>query len=372
VDSSTQRLSLDPGQDASGSARSGTGAMPLVSVVLPIRNEAPFIEACLERLLDQDYPRERMEILVVDGQSDDATVEVVRGVQQRHPTADVRILENDRRIVPPALNIGIRAARGSVIVRMDGHSVPASDYVSKCVAALRVSGAANVGGVLEAVGATPFGWAVATATGHPLGAGDARYRIGGAPGFVDHVAFGAFPKAVFDEVGLFDESLVRNQDDEMNMRLRGAGKRVYLDPAIQVRYTPRGTVRGLWSQYFQYGWWRLETMKRHPTELRLRQALPPAMAAAFASAAVLAPFWSVAAIGLAIASILYVVMLAAVALRLAGQHAAAPLIALAFAVMHFAYGFGFLSHVVSGGRFPYRAGHPCVPSLGSADQGAEQ
>ena len=110
---------------------------PLVSVVLPIRNEAAFIEACLQRLLDQDYPRHRMEILIVDGDSDDDTVGVVRTVQAHHPDADVRILANARRIVPPALNIGIRAARGSVIVRMDGHSVPARDYVTKCVEALR-------------------------------------------------------------------------------------------------------------------------------------------------------------------------------------------------------------------------------------------
>ena len=335
----------------------------MVSVVLPIRNEARFIKACLERFLEQDYPRDRMEILVIDGSSDDETVAMVRDFQAQHPEANLRLFDNVKRIVPTALNIGIGAAKGNVIVRMDGHSFPAHDYVSKCVAALRQSGAANAGGVLELVGATPFGRAVALASGHPLGAGDARYRVGGVKGFVDTVAFGAFPRAVFEHVGLFDESLVRNQDDEMNMRLRAAGKRVFFDPSIRVQYSPRGTVRGLWSQYFQYGWWRLETMKRHPRALRWRQALPPAMVAAFAGAAVVAPFWSVAAIGLLVASVVYTATVAVVAMRLSVPHARPPLVALAFGVMHFAYGSGFLIHVLTRGRFPYRADPPSVPSL---------
>jgi hypothetical protein len=213
--------------------------------VLPIRNEADHIEACLERLLRQDYPRDRLEVLVVDGASDDGTPEVVERVRANHPDADLRLLDNPQRTVPPALNIGIRAARGDVIVRMDGHAVPAPDYVAACVAALARSGAANVGGVVEAEGATPFGQAVALATQHPLGAGDAKHRIGGAAGDVDTVPFGAFRRDVFDKVGLFDESLVRNQDYEFNVRIRAAGERVHFDPRIRFAYTPRGSARAL-------------------------------------------------------------------------------------------------------------------------------
>ena len=338
--------------------------VPMVSVVLPIRNEAAHIETCLERLLAQDYPPDRMEIVVVDGRSDDGTPDVVRGVQARHPTRALTLLDNPARIVPPALNLGIRAARGYIIVRMDGHSVPAGDYVSTCVAALQRSGAANVGGVLEPVGATHFGRAVARATAHRLGAGDARYRIGGGAGYVDHVAFGAFRRDALEAVGLFDESLVRNQDDEMNMRLRGAGERVYFDPAIRVQYTPRGTVRGLWSQYFQYGWWRLETMRRHPRSIRWRQAIPPGVVTAFTLAAVLAPLWWVAAVGLAVATVVYLSVVGSVAWRIARPREDAGRVALAFVVMHFGYGYGFLSHILSGGRFPYRAAPAHVPRLG--------
>ena len=353
-------------QVAGGGISNAAAPVPFVSVVLPIRNEAAHIEACLERLLDQDYPRDRMEILVVDGRSEDGTREIVREVQARHPSADVRLVDNPERIVPPAMNLGIQSARFDIIVRMDGHSVPAGDYVSACVRALQRSGAANVGGVIEPVGATRFGRAVATATGHRLGAGDARYRIGGEPGDVDHVAFGSFRREAFAVVGLFDESLVRNQDDEMNMRLRAAGLRVYLDPAIRVQYTPRGTVRGLWSQYFQYGWWRIETMKRHPQSVRWRQLLPPAVTAAFLGAALLAPFWSLAAFGLALAALTYGVLVSTVALRVARPQRDAGLVALAFVVMHFGYGFGFLCHALTWGRYPYRARPPRVPRLRDA------
>ena len=347
----------------SGAASARAEPLPVVSVVLPIRNEADHIEACLERILAQDYPREAMEVLVVDGRSTDGTLDAVRRVQSRYPDADVKVLENPAQVVPPALNLGIRAARGDVIVRMDGHTVPATDYVSACVAALGRSGAANAGGVISAVGTTRFGRAVAVASLHPLGAGDARYRIGGAAGDVDTVPFGAFRRQAFERVGLFDESLVRNQDDEMNVRLRAAGERVYLDPAIQATYTPRGTVRGLWSQYFQYGWWRVETIKRHPGTLRWRQLLPIAMTAAFVVAALLAPFWNVARWGLAVAAAAYLGILGAVAWRIAPPRVDAPLVALAFAVLHFSYGFGFMVNAATGGRAPYRAEPARVPRL---------
>lgn len=341
----------------------GARSLPFVSVVLPIRNEAAHIEACLERILAQDYPLDRMEVLVVDGRSDDATVDVVRHVQERHPDASLRVLDNPDRIVPPALNVGIRAARGEVVVRMDGHSVPAPDYVSACVRALSESGAANVGGAVEAVGATPFGRAVAVATGHALGAGDARYRIGGGASDVDTVAFGAFRRDVFSKTGLFDESMVRNQDYEMNVRIRAAGERVRLDPSIRFTYTPRGTVRGLAKQYFEYGWWKVETLRRHPGSLRWRQAVPAAFVAAVVLGALLAPWWGVARWGLVAALAPYAAVVAIVSARLAPTAGDAGIarIAGAFAVIHGAWGFGFLTNVLTGGRFPRPAGPARVP-----------
>lgn len=340
---------------------------PLVSVVLPIRNEAAHIDACLERLLEQDYPAELLEFLVVDGRSQDGTREVVQRVQQRHPQVRLRLLDNPHRIVPPALNIGIRAAQGEVVVRMDGHAKPTHDYVSKCVAALARSGAANVGGVVEPVGDTPFGQAVALATRHPLGAGDARYRIGGEAADVDTVMYGAFRRDVFERVGLFDESMVRNQDYEINVRIRAEGERVHFDPAIRFAYRPRGSVRSLWSQYAQYGWWRVETVRRHPRSLRWRQLVPPVFVGGLILSALVSPWWSPAALALVAGVGAYLAIVGTVAWRLArlAQPPANPVqVFLAFAVMHFGWSLGFLLNAASGGTFPRRAGRPAVPRLG--------
>jgi succinoglycan biosynthesis protein ExoA len=350
---------------AAATSEERRGAMlPRVSVVLPIRNEADHIEACLERLLAQDYPRDRLEILVVDGRSDDGTTEVVERVRARHPEAALRLLDNPRRTVPPALNIGIRAARGDVIVRMDGHAVPAEGYLKACVAALARSGAANVGGVVVASGATPFGEAVALATQHPLGAGDAKHRIGGAAGDVDTVPFGAFRREVFERVGLFDESLVRNQDYEFNVRIRAAGERVHFDPAIRFAYTPRGSVRALWSQYFQYGWWKVETVRRHPTSLRWRQAVPPAFVLGLIVLLLATPWSALAGVGLLGSLAAYLGAIAVAARRVARPPATVGGVLLAFVLIHFGFSLGFLLNVASRGTYPYRARPPEVPRFG--------
>ncbi len=354
---------IEPTMAAPG-ARPGMVASPWrprVSVILPIRNEAGYIEACLERLLEQDYPRELLEFLVVDGCSEDGTRDAVMRVRDRHPDADLRLLHNPKRTVPPALNVGIREARGEVIVRMDGHAIPTTDYVSACVATLARSGADNVGGVVEPVGATPFGQAVALATGHPLGAGDARYRVGGEARDVDTVMYGAFRRDVFTRAGLYDESLVRNQDYELNVRIRGVGGRVHFDPAIRFTYTPRGSQRALASQYLQYGWWKVETLRRHPGSLRWRQLLPPTALVGALVAAVAAPWWTPAAIALVAGAAGYLVTVAAVSTRIARPPASPGRVMLAFVIVHLAWSLGFVLNVATFGRFPYRAAPARVP-----------
>ena len=336
---------------------------PLVSVVVPVRNEAISIEACLERLVAQDYPNECIEILVVDGCSEDATRTIVERFRARHPGVALRLLENHQRTVSPAMNVGIRAARGEVIVRMDGHAVPASDYLRACVRALARSGAANVGGVVVAKGATPLGEAVALATQHPIGAGDARYRIGGRAGYVDTVPYGAFRREVFELVGLFDESLVRNQDYEINARIRAAGGRIYFDPAIWFTYTPRGDVVALSSQYFQYGWWKVETVRRHPRSLRSRQLVPPTLLVFLLSTALAAPFWAPAPSLLVLALVLYLSIVGVVSYRIARPPASPLQVLVALVALHLSWSLGFLCNAVSRGSYPFRAGPPVVPHL---------
>jgi succinoglycan biosynthesis protein ExoA len=333
---------------------------PFVSIVLPVRNEEDHIEQCIVQLLEQDYPSDRFEILVVDGCSDDGTRAVLLEIERRQPHVALRVLDNPDRTVPQALNIGIRAARGEVIVRMDGHAVPAQNYITACVGALRRSRAANVGGVLSFFATSRFGAAVTIAAGHRLGAGDAGYRVGGDAGFVDTVPFGAFRRSVFEQVGLFDESMVRNQDYEMNVRIRRVDEQVYLDPAIRVAYAPRSTVRALGRQYFQYGWWRVETLRRHPYSMRLRQVIPPGFVATLLLFALLTPWTVVPLAGLAA---IYLSTILAVSFRVAKERSSPLLVALAFMTIHLAFGLGFLLNVVSLGTFPYRAGPPRIPRL---------
>lgn len=341
--------------------------LPFVSVILPIRNEVDYIEPCLARLLGQDYPADLFEILVVDGCSEDGTRELVRGVQERAGAERVRLLDNPRRIVPSALNIAVNSARGAVIVRMDGHTVPASDYVSSCVRALHESGADNVGGPMVPVGDTTFGRAVAVAQQHPLGVGDAKFHFDGPAAFVDTVYMGAFRREAFGRAGLFDESMVRNQDYEMNVRIRKAGGKIYLDPRVRSVYTPRGSLRGLWRQYFQYGWWRVETIRRHPESVRWRQLVPPAFVLALVLLVLAAPFLAPARLLLIAVLAPYVaaIVTAAIMQRRKLPWRALPLLPAAFATLHISWGLGFLLNVLSSSRFPYRAGPAEVPLLPS-------
>ena len=336
---------------------------PSVSIVIPVRNEAKYIEACVTRLLDQDYPQDRIEIIVIDGRSEDATVEILHALQRGRPEATLRILHNPTGTIPVGLNIGIRAARGEIIMRFDGHSIPSDDYVSAAVAALEASGAANVGGVVQPIGDTPFGTAVAAAMKHPIGVGNARFRTGGAAGDVDTVPFGTFSREVFESVGLFDESLDRNEDYEMNIRIRAAGRRVFLDPAIQLLYTPRASAGGLWRQYFQNGWWRVETARRHAGSLRWRQVIPPVFVAVLLLLAMLAPWSTLSALPLLLLSTIYLGTVTAASWSLAKGNVSPLLIATALVTMHVAFGLGFICNVLSRGSFPFRSRAPHVPRL---------
>ncbi len=230
---------------------------PRVSIVMPCRNEAAYIGPCLESVLATDYPLDRVEVLVADGRSDDGTREIVEGWAARHPC--VRLLDNPARITPAALNMAIRAATGDVIIRMDAHGVYPRDYVSRLVDALQETGADNVGGVVVTLPAddTPVARGIALAFSHPLGVGNAYFRIGVAgPRWVDTVPFGCFRRELFERVGMFDEEMVRNQDDEFNLRVIGRGGRILLLPDVVSRYYARRSLGAVARMFYQYGYFK--------------------------------------------------------------------------------------------------------------------
>jgi glycosyltransferase involved in cell wall biosynthesis len=320
-------------------------APPFVSVIIPCRNEEAFIDRCLTSVRSGDFPRDRMEVLVVDGMSDDRTREIV----ERRAAEDdgIALLDNPGRIAPTALNIGIRRAKGDIIVRVDAHALYGRDYISKLVDWLTRSGADNVGGVwlTRPANATPRARAIAIGLAHPFGVGNAHFRIGvREPRWVDTVPFGCYRREVFDRIGLFDEDLVRNQDDEFNARLIRRGGRILLVPEIVAEYFARESMVKLWRTYFQYGYFKPLAARKIGAVMTIRQLIPALFVTTVSAGASLAALFAplrppfAAVIGTYAAADL---ACAAFAGRRQGIRCVLWL-AVVFPVLHVAYGLGFL------------------------------
>lgn len=338
---------------------SSPGSRQQVTVILPCRNEASHIAACLDSILASAHPAERLEVLVVDGMSDDGTRALVEEYVRAH--ANIHMLDNPERIVPTALNIGIRTATGDVIVRMDGHVVYPPEYIPRLVDALLAEGADNVGGCLVTLpgDGSATAQAIAIAMSHPFGVGLARFRIGARrPQDVDTVPFGCFRRSLFARVGLFDEELVRNQDDEFNHRIIRHGGRVRLIPDVVCYYYARGSLRKAARMFYQYGAFKPLVARKVGRVMTVRQLVPAMFVAALLGTAAGAPFSpALAMLGAAI-GIVYGACVGAFALSTARSHGIRCAIALAAAlpVVHLSYGFGFLRGLRAGllGRARWR------------------
>jgi len=317
--------------------------IPSATVIMPIRNEVAFIEQSLRNVLVQDYPPERLEVIVADGESTDGTRDIVRHLQRQHP--NLHLVDNPGQIVPTGFNAALRRATGEIIVRVDGHTEIAPDYVRQCVAQLQRTGAENVGGKMSAVGTNAFGRALALATSSPFGVGGARFHYSDREEWVDTVYMGAWPRAVFDRLGCFDEEMVRNQDDEFNYRLLEAGGRILLSPKIKSKYTVRSRPDSLWRQYFQYGYWKVRVMQKHPAQMRLRQFVPPVFVAALLGSGLLSLFSSLGRLALALVAGSYLLANLAASILTARQGGwrHLPLLPPVFSILHLSYGLGFLT-----------------------------
>jgi glycosyltransferase involved in cell wall biosynthesis len=320
---------------------------PYVSVIMPVHNEEDFIQRSLGAVLAQDYPPDRMEVLIVDGLSSDRTYDNIRKLNAKPCRMEVRLLENKGRIVPTGLNLAIRQAKGDVIIRVDGHTVIAPDYVRQCVQALRRTEADNVGGRMDGIGHTMFGETVALATSSPFGVGGARFHYSDKEEWTDTTYLGAWHRSVFERIGLFDEELVRNQDDEFNYRLRAAGGKILLSPRITSQYTVRSTPWSLLKQYFQYGFWKVRVLQKHPFQMRPRQFVPPAFVLALLASLVFfhlaRNWWPLMSIGS-----MYLLANLAASVHTSARHGwrYLLLLPLTFATLHVSYGSGFLLGLV--------------------------
>ena len=322
-------------------------SFPFVSIIMPIRNESIFIERAIKSILNQGWPAEKMEILVVDGISDDGTREIVEKLSQ----ADHRIkmLDNPLRIVPTAINIGLAAARGNLFIRIDGHAEVAPDFIRKSIKSLREHPDAwVVGGYIETVANNYIGQVIASAMRSPIGVGNSRFRLGDYEGWVDTLAFGTHHKWIVDKIGYFDEELVRNQDDEFNLRIILAGGKIWMSKSIRSKYFSRGSLRKLWRQYFQYGFWRIRTLQKHKKPAMLRQLVPLLFVLSILLLGLAGFLWKPFWILLGAEAVLYLTGLIAGAFEV-GQKTGwlyAPLAPLVFVILHFGYGFGSLWGII--------------------------
>jgi glycosyltransferase involved in cell wall biosynthesis len=316
---------------------------PFVSVVMPIRNESAFIGRSLTAVLAQDYPAERFEVIVADGCSTDGTRETVVAMARQDDR--VRVLENSGRIVATGLNQALEMAKGDIIVRVDGHCEIAGDYVRRCVAHLADGDADGVGGPLETIGETPVAQAIAAAMSSRFGVGDSAFRTTATRSVrVDTIAFPAYTRRIVERAGPFDVELVRNQDDEYNYRLRKLGGRLLLAPDVRSRYYSRSSLRSLCRQYFQYGYWKVRVLQKHPRQMRRRQFIPPMFVAALTGSAVAAPWLGTGPVFVLIAG-MYLAANAAASVTTAVRirsTAALPYLPLTFGILHLSYGCGFL------------------------------
>jgi glycosyltransferase involved in cell wall biosynthesis len=320
---------------------------PTVSIVVPCYNEEGTIGSLLEAILTQTFPRHEMEVVIADSLSRDRTREVISDFGRAHPDLALRIVENAHRTIPSSLNLAIREARGEFLIRLDAHSIPIPEYVERCVQDIRAGKGANVGGVWK-IQPGGSGWiarGIAVAASHPLGAGDALYRLGAPAGPVDTVPFGAFRRQLLDQVKGFDETLLTNEDYEFNVRIRRSGGVVWLDPQIVSTYFARATLRDLAAQYWRYGYWKCRMLLRYPSSIRWRQALPPLFLLGMLCMAVGALFWMPALRALVLVACLYLVAVLAAGIAMGVRARDGLLIVgspLALATMHLAWGSGFL------------------------------
>lgn len=322
--------------------------LPIVSIVAPCRNEVDYIEKAIKSILQNDYPHEKTELLIVDGMSTDGTREIVSKMAKQD--SRIRLVDNPKKIVPSAMNIGIKQARGEYIIRIDCHSTFAPDYISKCIEVSQRTEADNVGGYIETLpGAeTKIAEAIAKATVCKFGIGNSTFRLSGSEKEVDTVPFGTFRKELFERIGLYDERLIRNQDIELNSRIRKAGGRIVISPEIKLSYYNQATYRGLLRQAFNNGFWNPKTIRLTGGGLPVRHFVPlifvSVLIALVAGAIV---FWLFK--WLLFGYILtYLTVGLLFSIRSAGQKISlAPLILLSFIILHTFYGLGSLWSIVT-------------------------
>lgn len=318
-----------------------------VTLILPVRNEEQYIARCLQAVITQDYPAELTEIIVADGNSIDRTRQIVQQFQSTYP--NISLIDNPGKIVPTGMNAALRRAQGDIIIRVDGHCVIAPDYVRKCVEHLLSDHVDGVGGSMVTKGEDRLSESIAASMSSAFGVGGSAFRtVTGKTMLVDTVPFAAYPMSLIRKTGLYDEELIRNQDDEYNYRVRATGGKILLADDVRSVYYSRGSLRKLWKQYYQYGFFKVRVLQKHPRQMSMRQFIPPLFVTALIASLLLLVVSSQGrqAFTLVAGSYLLANLGASVitAAKYGWQHVF--LLPVCFAILHLGYGLGFLVGLV--------------------------
>lgn len=321
----------------------------IVSVLLPLRNEVLSLDGLIESIKRQYRPdMVELEYLLIDGASDDGSADILRfweALDMESNAVRLRLLHNQRKSVSPALNLGIREARGDVIIRWDAHTEYAPDYIAKCLRVLDATGAWNVGGPARTKAEGYMQRAVAAAYHSPFSVGGARFHDENYEGFVDTVTYGCWRKQTLIDLGGFDEELVRNQDDELNLHIIRAGGTIYQSPEIRSWYKPRKKLTDLFRQYLQYGYWKVRVIRKHRIPASARHLVPVVFVSGLLLGPILGMIFPVLLSVYVVCLMLYAVLLlsfSAVAARRQGWDLP-PVLPIVFMTYHISYGLGFLA-----------------------------
>ena len=321
----------------------------MLSVICPIYNEEKYIGKCFDSILAQDYPQTDLEVLFVDGMSSDQTRLIIQEYVSHYPF--LRLLNNPHKIVPYAMNIGLEASKGDIIIRLDAHVIYPNNYFSFLVDKLRVYNADNVGCICETLPAndTNISIAIAEAISSPFGVGNSMFRIGAEKDMeVDTVPFGCFRREIFDKVGYYDVDLVRNQDDELNARIINAGGRIVLLSDLSVKYFARSSLKKLYQMYYQYGLYKPLVNKKIGTPSTLRQLIPPLFVLGIVLGFILSFMLSFFAFLYGIVLALYVILSLYQGLKISVRHHRIVLLfymPITYFTVHFSYGWGYIKGI---------------------------
>lgn len=316
-----------------------------VSVVMPVLNEEKYIEKCILSLLEQDYQKSDMEWIFMDGESKDSTVAIIQKFQEKYPSL-MQLINNPNKTVPYAMNIGIRNAKGKYIVRLDAHATYNCDYISKCVYYLENTDAVNVGGILETRGKEFMGKTIARMLSSRFGVGGSQFRVSSQSGYVDTVPFGAFKREIFDEVGCYDERLTRNEDNELNYRIRKRGYKIYLANDINLSYYCRDTIGAITKMAHSNGKWTIVAMKLSPGSMGIRHFIPLMFVLSLLFLVPLSYISLFALKTLIIELTLYGLLDFLFACKQAESIKSFLLLLLLFPIFHVSYGFGSLTGIL--------------------------